>query len=358
MNDTNDNYYDCLVLIGRFQPFHSGHLQVIRAGLERAAMLIIICGSARQPRSIRNPWNEHEREQMMRGSLTEAENNRIHIVPVMDNPYDEQTWAEVIKKAANTLARAVHAGDNNPPRIGLISHNLHHSGYYQRLFPEWQHTEVPDYKQINATAIRKKLFAAKGHTPALAYLHGEQARDEIPVHVIRTLEKFCAGKAFTAMQSEYEYISRYRESWSSAPYPPIFVTVDNIIVQGDYILLIERDDHPGKGLLAMPGGFVNEYEPLVDACLRELREETSLDITPPELKKLIRKTEVFDYPYRSARGRIITHVFYIALDPDRDLPGVKGGDDARHAQWLPLADLDPAVMLEDHYFIIRQMLSD
>ena len=121
--------------------------------------------------------------------------------------------------------------------------------------------------------------------------------------------------------------------------------------------MIERDDFPGKGLLALPGGFINEYEKLVDACIRELEEETSLALPPADLKKAIRKKEVFDYPYRSSRGRIITHVFHIVLDQDAGLPEVKGGDDARHARWLPLDDLDPAGMLEDHFFIIRKMLA-
>ena len=65
---------------------------------------------------------------------------------------------------------------------------------------------------------------------------------------------------------------------------------------------------------------------------------------------------VFDDPYRSSRGRTVTHAFYIHLKPDTSLPKVKGGDDALKAFWVPLADLDPGNMFEDHYFIIQKMV--
>ena len=357
MTDRNDNYFDCLVLIGRFQPFHNGHVQVIRAGLERTAMLIVVCGSARQPRSVRNPWDEWERERMIRGSLTGAENNRVHIAPLMDNPYDGPAWRREVEQAVNALATAISGGHTDAARIALIGHDLHHSGYYPKQFPQWEHIEVPDHRGINGTAIRDKLFAGKDPTAAIGYLHSEPAAAELPAQVIVALEQFCNSRAFSVVQAEYDYIARYRQSWSSAPYPPIFVTVDNVITHGNHILLIERKDYPGKGLLALPGGFVNEYEALADACMRELQEETSLDVPVATLKNAIRKKAVFDYPYRSARGRIITHVFHIALDPARTLPDVQGGDDARQARWLPLAGLDPAGMLEDHFFIIRKMLA-
>jgi len=358
MTEQDDNYFDCLVLIGRFQPFHTGHLQAIRAGLERAAMLILICGAARQPRSARNPWDEHEREHMIRGCLTSAENNRIHIAPIIDNPYDEDAWIQSVETAVNRLAVAIPDDDHVPRRIGLIGHNLHNSNYYPQLFPRWQSIEVPNHGHINATAIRAKLFGGKNTAEAIMYLHGAQAHAELPEHVIVTLERFCDDNAYTAVKTEYDYIERYHRDWSVAPYPPVFVTVDNVVLHGDNILLIERGDHPGKGLLAMPGGFINEYEKLDDAAIRELREETGLEITPSELKNSIRKKEVFDYPYRSSRGRIITHVFHMELPATIAQPLVRGGDDARHARWLPLDYLDPAGMLEDHFFIIQKMLAD
>ena len=55
-------------------------------------------------------------------------------------------------------------------------------------------------------------------------------------------------------------------------------------------------------------------------------------------------------------GRTITHAFFIQLPPDTALPKVKGDDDAAAAFWVPLAELDPERMFEDHYFIVQRMV--
>ena len=67
-----DKLFDFLVFIGRFQPFHKGHLAVIEAGLEQADQLIVLCGSAHQARSVRNPWTVAEREAMNRTAMPAA----------------------------------------------------------------------------------------------------------------------------------------------------------------------------------------------------------------------------------------------------------------------------------------------
>jgi len=128
-----------------------------------------------------------------------------------------------------------------------------------------------------------------------------------------------------------------------------------VVVQSGHILLVERKAHPGKGLMALPGGFLNPKEKLKDAVIRELREETRIKVPAPVLTGSIEKVEVFDDPYRSARGRTITHAYLIELSGE-SLPKVKGGDDAAKAFWVPFADIRPEMMFEDHYHIISAMV--
>ena len=106
----------------------------------------------------------------------------------------------------------------------------------------------------------------------------------------------------------------------------------------------------------MPGGFINQEEPIIDACLRELREETRLKVPQPVLKGSCVNSKVYDAPHRSARGRTITHAFLFTLSPEHELPKVKGGDDALKAFWYPLSQLSVNQLFEDHYFIIEDML--
>ena len=60
--------FDYLVLIGRFQPFHNGHLAVLQHALRLADKVIVLVGSAGQPRTTRNPFNAGERAVMIRAA--------------------------------------------------------------------------------------------------------------------------------------------------------------------------------------------------------------------------------------------------------------------------------------------------
>mgnify|MGYP001236183296 CR=1 FL=1 len=61
--------YDTAILIGRFEPVHTGHVALLREALSRAQRAIVVVGSAHQPRSPRNPFTWQEREAMLRGAL-------------------------------------------------------------------------------------------------------------------------------------------------------------------------------------------------------------------------------------------------------------------------------------------------
>ncbi len=115
-----------------------------------------------------------------------------------------------------------------------------------------------------------------------------------------------------------------------APYPPVFVTVDALLRCQGRVLLIRRGHAPGKGLWALPGGFVEPNDTLWQSCLRELQEETHCTLPEERLRAALRGQQVFDHPQRSLRGRVITQAYFIDLGNDT-LPEVLGGDDAAHA---------------------------
>lgn len=71
---------------GRFQPFHLGHLSVVKWALERVDELIILVGSAQESHTLNNPFTAGERIEMIKSAL-ESENvdlHRIYIIPVPD----------------------------------------------------------------------------------------------------------------------------------------------------------------------------------------------------------------------------------------------------------------------------------
>ncbi|MGA2307947.1 MAG: nicotinamide-nucleotide adenylyltransferase [Candidatus Bathyarchaeia archaeon] len=72
--------------VGRFQPFHMGHLSAVKAVLEDVDELVIVVGSAQYSHTMANPFTAGERLVMVRLALEEAglDSSRVWVVPVPD----------------------------------------------------------------------------------------------------------------------------------------------------------------------------------------------------------------------------------------------------------------------------------
>lgn len=332
--------FDYLVFIGRFQPYHVGHQSVITEALRQSRQVIVLLGSSRLPRSTRNSFSIAERREMILGSFSAEQAARIHCVALQDSLYNDMRWITEVQQAVASVV-----GVNPDAKIGLVGHNKDHSSYYLSLFPHWQSVDSPNYRGLSATPLRDSYLLGAMPQPS-----------DIPESTLSVLSRFKATAEYRVLQEEAWFIDKYKKQWERSPYPPTFVTVDAVMVQAGHILLVERQAMPGRGLLALPGGFVEAKESLIDACIRELREETRLKVPDPVLRGSMHAQRTFDDPYRSARGRTITQAFYFELrSTPEGLPKVRGGDDAKRAFWLPLAELDPTQLFEDHYAIICAM---
>jgi len=160
-------------------------------------------------------------------------------------------------------------------------------------------------------------------------------------------------------KEEKKHVEEFKKSWEGSPYPPIFVTADALVTCGDKILVIRRGGVLGKGKLAMPGGFVEQEESIIECMFRELGEETQIDFLKIELSidRFLHKKEVIDNPNRDPRGRFITHIYHLTVD---EVYPVKGSDDAMEAFWITKEDFfnrrkDDFFL--DHYKIIKHFLS-
>lgn len=321
--------YDYLVLIGRFQPFHKGHEFLVRQALQQAEKVIILIGSADRPRTLKNPFSFAERKSVITQVFGD-DHTRIHCLPLCDTLYNDHLWICRVQEAVRTVAPA-HA------RIGLIGHDKDSSSYYLRLFSQWENNWVESYDDLSATPIRQ------------AYWTGEIWADKLPSATNKFLTTFQQSDDYQTLVRTYAHIKAYQDSFKALPYPPIFATTDALVVACGHILVIRRGGEYGKGLLALAGGFLDKDETLSECVVRELTEETGLDVS--HLRPIQART--FDSPDRSARGRTITTVYQYELDA---LMPLKAGDDASEAFWLPLSDVRSELFFEDHYDIIVAML--
>ena len=335
--------FDTAVLIGRFQPVHHGHLALLQAALAQARQVVVVVGSAHQARSPKNPFTWQERAALLRAALPEAEQARLTVLPVRDY-YDEPRWAQAVQQA---VQQAV-AGQPGA-RIGLIGHFKDASSNYLRAFPGWELIRMERQGAIDATAIRDAYFSSPAALAPLA--------EQMPASTLAWLAAFAQLPAYAALQEEWQVLRAYRASWAGAPYPPVFVTVDAVLRCQDRVLLIRRAHAPGKGLWALPGGFLEPQDTLWQSCLRELQEETHWPLDAAAMQAALQAVRVFDHPGRSQRGRTITHAFHFDF-PSGDLPAVRGGDDADKARWIALGEaleMGPQ-LFEDHLSILESFV--
>jgi len=348
--------YKRVVLIGRFQPVHKGHLANFLQALDIADKVIIFVGSSFQPQTPKNPFTYDERKDMIQESIFESigpytgRGNDVSVYPLRDFKYSNNSWISEVQRLVKNDSPDISDSD-----IAIMGYDKDETSWYNHAFPEWHFVPLNGFVEfgsnpIDATKIRELYF--EGH---LDYLHGA-----VPPHVFEVLQEWKKYDAYDMMVEEYKFYKDYHKAWLPAPFVPIFQTTDAVVLQGGHILLIQRGYSPGKGLWALPGGFINPKERLVDCVIRELVEETKIKVPEIVLRKGITYNEVFDHPDRDLRGRTITNAFLIELDGgDGTLPRVKGSDDAKKAKWFKLAEVKQMgeIMYGDHQHVIDTMVA-
>lgn len=321
--------YNHGIVIGRFQPLHNGHLDLVRCALANCEQLTIVIGSTGCAPNLKDPWTYEERKKMF---LCALPGENIKFVCVEDEPYDDAAWVDSVFSATCPITGTV----------AIFGHKKDSTSFYLDMFPEWTLCEVAPSRSLSASEIRENLFdpSAPWHTewtPSslqfLLYLLGEDR--------------------FSSLCKEAKACRAHDEEWASEggkKYGIQHVACDVLLHTTDMILLIERGGEFGNGTLALPGGFVNAGERIKDACLRELEEETGVRLD--SYSNFIFPITPYDHPGRSLRGRIFTNVMTVGVPA---VPNLKAGDDASSARMYPIADLPKLKprFFSDHFHIVN-----
>lgn len=153
------------VFIGRFQPFHNGHLHAVRSILKEADELIIVVGSAQMSHELDNPFTAGERLEMIKCALDAAgvDRNRYMLIPIPDAPA-HRVWVSQV--------------ESQTPRFDFVYTNqsltrrlLIEAGYDVRGIDLYRRD------QYEATEIRRRI------------LEGEDWMDLVPSEVYRYVKE-------------------------------------------------------------------------------------------------------------------------------------------------------------------------
>ena len=352
----NKSKADKSVFIGRMQPLHNGHLINIMKCIELSNNVHIIIGSGKIPRSVKNPFTDDERMLMVITAVAEELNAPIKVNgnvstfdtenevvtltfhPIMDRLYSDNEWMKDVQNCVEDYK------EGKIEKIVQVGHNKGEESVHLKMFPQWDFYDTDiilkhNNEPFNASDFRMDWFECNDFPNTW--------KDSIPASVINVIENINKAN----LVEEYNYLKEYPKKWGTVP----FITVDTVVTALGHVLMIKRGANPGKGNYALPGGFLENNESIIDGAFRELKEETKIKVPPTILRKSVKQYQVFDHPNRSLRGRLITFAYHVELDVSEGLPQVKGGDDAAEAIWVPLSRLDNMShkIYEDHFSIIR-----
>lgn len=373
---------DLTVFIGRFSPFHNGHAAVLERALKTSKSVLVLVGSSGQARNTKNPFTFEERATMIKSFEAQTRPGRgrdydppsvkgnygyLVVKPLYDHPYNDNAWIRGVQDAVDEAKNELSDCIGLNPKVYLTGSDKDKSSWYLHAFGDLFVPDLVDKTptefELSATEVRRLMFSDDN----VFYKDGPnygRFSQMVPTSTLDFLS-FFIGKGhdgfdtFKALKREYEFIEEYKRKWSVAPYAPTFVTTDACVIQSGHVLLNIRDNFPGKGLWAMPGGFLEQNEKLIDGCVRELIEETRIELSKAQLYGSIRSKETFDHPDRSLRGRTITTCFLFKLDDSKPLPKVKPqkGEVAK-VEWVPINEAlkQPERFFEDHYHMLLTMM--
>ncbi len=129
------------------------------------------------------------------------------------------------------------------------------------------------------------------------------------------------------------------------PITPL-LTVDGVVVIDETnVILIRRKNPPFQGQYALPGGFVDVGETVENACIREVKEETNVNV------KIVKLIGVYSNPKRDPRGHTASVAYLCELATNHEDP--KAQDDAAGLEIVPISTIPSLKLAFDHMDIIR-----
>ncbi len=332
------------VVIGRFQIVHDQHVYLIREAMKVSEVTLVLVGSVNTPRTPKNPFTQEERHRML--SLVfedEIASGKVHLSGIEDYVRDSR-WEEEVVEIVQVYLQVLQLD-----KVTLVGHSKDESSYYLKSFPQFSYQEIPARSKTNATSIRSAFFE-------------HRVLEEVPVIVSDYLNSVRMNSDwFQQIKEEYRY-NKVEQCKLLDHYPyksSLNVsTADTVVSCFGKHLLVKRKDSPYKGCWALAGGHKDSDETYLQAALRELVEETSLDLTGYE----VNAEKMFDKVGRDPVCSKNSMCYFITFNQEKykqTPPVVVALDDAVEVGWFTTDELInmKEVLAFDHYEMLDYFLN-
>lgn len=287
------------VVVGRFQsPFlHEGHRHIIDKAIEECEVVLVLIGSC-IVRSKKNPLDFNTRMHMVMDAYP-----NVRVKEIKDKK-DDIAWATNLQKIVR----------QNLDMEGFTMSKLYGSrdsflDYYAKEYSfcfDRDNIEVVKIEGIpdkSSTAIRENLAVRRSEDYRVGYI--KAVNDTFPASTA-VVDAIVYG--FKAGRSE--------------------------------LMVLVGQKHYNKGTYYIPGGFVDSDETLEVAALRELREETGLDLYHHRVEYLCSKVLNKDWRYLNSNIKPITTVFSILVgDISKTQERIRSGDDLHSVEFKPFSEI-------------------
>lgn len=116
--------------------------------------------------------------------------------------------------------------------------------------------------------------------------------------------------------------------------------VGAIVLEKGELLLVKRDREPARGLWSLPGGRVEWGESLMEACAREVREETGIEVDIEGLAGIAERIIPDD------EGTVVHHFVIHDFWARPRARETVAGSDVSDVRWVPVSDLGGLALTE------------
>ncbi len=292
--------------IGRFQPFHLGHIDAIKQAKEYGVTEFLIgIWSCDKEHTAENPFTYDERK-MMIDKLLKTLNIKFTIYPIPDMEKDED--------------RKNHITNTIPEFDMVISGNIWITNIFKGT--KYPICKVKINKEIKSTSIRHLLYIGETH----------KLQEMLPTQVLSYLQGINAAKR----------IGTYFINEEIGPK----ISVNGIVITKDKCIVITESKHEPLGY-ALPGCFVNYGETTEQAIIRGMREEIGAYIN---IRRIV---GVMSNPKRDAGGHIISIVYMADIVSGK----LKAWNNTKSLKVVKLEDAKKMNLLFDHNEILEWITS-